>query len=242
MRKIVVGIIPTYNLSNDGNDPYKDISSFVSMYEQMIIDAGAIPVGILDRNIEKYFDICDAYLWPGGICIQRDFYKVFDDVLKSKKPLLGICMGMQAIVTYFNILEDMKTSNLSFEETYQNKKIDNPYLIKLDDDKRINHFHDVKKDELSIKNALHKVNIKENTLMHKIYNFESIMEPSMHGMTINRMPKCLIATSFSEDNVIESIEYKDNSYNILGVQYHPELIKDIKVFNWLVNKAKDNLK
>ncbi len=32
-NKIVVGIIPTYKLTNEANDPYQDRASFVRMYE-----------------------------------------------------------------------------------------------------------------------------------------------------------------------------------------------------------------
>ena len=106
--KVVVGILPTYNLKNEDNDPYQDKASFVRMYEQRIIEAGAIPIGLLNNNIENYFDICDAYVWPGGNSIQKDFYKVFEDAIKNHKPFLGICLGMQAMATYFNILEDNK--------------------------------------------------------------------------------------------------------------------------------------
>lgn len=114
--KVVVGIIPTYNSENEENNPYLDRAFFVRMHEQMIVESGAIPIGLLNDDIEKYFDICDAYLWPEGNQIRREFYKVFDDALKKHKPVLGICLGMQAIATFLNIIEDnKKDKKLSFE-------------------------------------------------------------------------------------------------------------------------------
>ena len=242
-NKIVVGIIPTYNLTNDENDPYQDRASFVRMYEQMIVDCGAIPIGLLNINAQLYLDICDAYLWPGGTYIQRSYYQIFDDAIKNHKPILGICLGMQSITTYFNILDDMKNNkDLSLEETYQSNKNVNPFLIKLDETKQVNHNRLVTKDKETIKNALHKVIIKKDTILYNIYKQEEIYMPSMHRVTPARLTNNIIISAKSEDDVIEAIEYHENDYYILGVQFHPELIKDHKLFEWLVNSAYKNNK
>ena len=39
-NKPVIGIIPTYNLQNEENDPYLDRASFVRMYEEKIVSSG----------------------------------------------------------------------------------------------------------------------------------------------------------------------------------------------------------
>ena len=39
--------------------------------------------------------------------------------------------------------------------------------------------------------------------------------------------------------MVEAVEYKDF---ILGVQFHPEIEKDAKIFKWLVDKALENKK
>ena len=233
---IVVGILPTYNLKNEDNDPYKDVASFIRMYEEVIEECGAVPVGILNKNVEIYTEICDAYVWPGGTYIRREFYPLLVDAIKNHKPFLGICMGMQAITTFFNILEDNK-DGLTYEETYQKNKVDKPYIVSLDEDKKPLHLHYVTKDEESIKSAMHKIFIVDNTFMKEIYDTSSIFVPSMHGHTVARITNNLIVSARSEDNVIEAVEYHDNDSYILGVQYHPELVKDKKIFTWLVNKA-----
>ena len=43
-------------------------------------------------------------------------------------------------------------------------------------------------------------------------------------MAIKDLGKDLIATGYSTDNVIESIEYMENGNFILGVQFHPEMM------------------
>ena len=84
-NKVVVGILPTYDYSNE--DPYANRDRFVRMYSDIIKDCGAIPIGLLNRDLKMYFDLCDAYVWPGDNVIEKDFYCIFDDILKNHKPL-----------------------------------------------------------------------------------------------------------------------------------------------------------
>ncbi len=242
-NKIVVGILHTYNLTKEDNNPYDDRATFVRMYEEMITKNGAIAIGLLNNNIGIYKDICDAYIWPGGSYIQKDFYIIFDDVIKNHKPLLGICLGFQAICTYFNILEDQKNeNNLSIIETYNKNKETNPYLIRLDENELKIHSNYVTKDKESIEKAKHKIIINKNTFMYDIYKKEAIKVPSMHGFKPPRLSKELIISAIAEDNIVEAVEYHKNNSKILGVHYHPELIKDNAIFKWLIDNAKDNQK
>lgn len=238
MKKPVIGIIPVYNLTNDANDPYLDNATFVNMYYDLITKNGGIPIGLLDyNNIDDYINMCDGYLWPGGGCIIRYYNRIFDDAINNNKPILGICLGMQAIATYFNVLDDMKITNLSYEDTYQKNKNDQPYLYRLDEQAVMNHNHYVTKDEAAIKAALHDVLIKENTELYKIYQTKQISVPSMHTIAVSRIPSHLKVTANTQDGVIEGMEHIDPNVKILGVQFHPELIQDEKLFKWLIDNA-----
>ena len=238
-NKIVVGILPIYNFKNEENDPYQDKAIFVRMYEEMIKESGAIPIGLLDSNMDIYKDVCDAYLWPGGNYVRREFYPVIEDAINNHKPVLGICLGMQAISIFFNVLEDMKNNlDKSLEEVYQLNKESNPYLKRIDDSIINNHLHVVYKDEVSINNAKHNINIKENSFMYDIYKTNKIDVVSLHSSMVNRLPDNIITSAISDDNIIEAIEYHDNNSYILGVQFHPEVVKDHKIFNWLVDMAR----
>ena len=235
--KVVVGIVPSFNLDNVDNDPYLDRAYFVRMYEEMIKEAGAIPIGLVDEDPSLYLDICDAYLWPGGNKINWSYMAVLDDALKNNKPLLGVCLGMQAINTYFCIKEDSLKSNLSFEETYKLNKQDNPYLVRISDDIINNHSNYVTKDEISIKNAMHKIKIEKDSILYDIYKSEEVEVPSMHGIKVARVSSNIKISAYAQDNIIEALEYYKDNNHILGVQYHPELIKDINLFKWLVDNA-----
>lgn len=234
MKKIKVGIIPTFNVKNEENDPYQDQAKFVLMYAKKILEAGGLPIGILS-NDSSYMDICDAYLWPGGNKMQKDYIPFLQDALKNKKPVLGICLGFQTICTCFNILEDQKEFlDKTYEEVYEVNKENKPYLKKLDAGNI--HSHYVTKDVDSINNARHKIKIEKSSLLYEIVKKEEIDVVSLHCMAVQRTPSLLKVSAEAQDGVIEAVEYKDF---VLGLQFHPE-IEDNKIFfKWLINKAKE---
>ena len=235
-NKVVIGIIPTY--SDDETNPYKDIAYFCRMFEKRFEECGALAIGLLHNDLSVYKDICDAYLWPGGNVIRKDFYIVFEDIIKNNKPLLGICMGSQAIATFFNVLDDqLKQPNLSLMEVYDNNKLDNVYLKKIEGDSLTLHANVVDKSDESINKAKHKIFIEKNTFMYDIYKEKELDVVSLHSFEIARTSKDTIVSAKSKDGVIEAVEIHKNNLKILGLQYHPEVIKDHKPFIWLIEQV-----
>ncbi len=235
-NKPIIGIIPTYNIKNEENDPYQDQAKFVSMYFKKVKESGGIPIGLLEENIEEYTEICDGYIWPGGNQILRTFYPIIEHCMKKQKPLLGICLGMQAITTYFNILEDKKkTPEKDIETVYKENKEENPYLTKLEDGNK--HLNYVTKEKESIENACHKVNILKDSLLHTIYNCDDLELPSMHSFTVSRVPETLKISGKTDDGIVEAVECTEGKSLILGVQGHPELLEDKRIFEWLIKRC-----
>ncbi len=240
-NKIVVGILPTF-VSSDTN-PYANRDTFVKMYQKAIIDCGGIPIGILDDNIDLYLQLCDAFVWPGGNIMKMEFFPLIDDAIKNNKPILGICLGSQSIATYFNILSDQKAdTSKNLYETYCSNKLDNMYLKKLEDLKLKNHNHIVTTEEDTILAAKHKINITKDTFLYDIYKRDSIDVVSLHSFEIPRLSSDVIVSAKSDDDVIEAVEYHKNNSYILGLQYHPELIKDYEPFKWLIKNAYNKYK
>lgn len=232
-NKPVIGIIPTYNIKNEENDPYVDQAKFVTMYAKKISESGGIPIGLLEQNMEEYMNICDGYLWPGGVQILRSFYPIIEDCIKKQKPLLGICLGMQAIITYFNILEDARNiPKADLETVYKENKEKNPYLVKVEDESM--HLNIVTKEKESIEKASHDVFLKKESIFYNIFNSNCLSIPSMHSFTIARIPKDLQIVGKASDGTIEAVEYTKNDSFLLGIQGHVELLEDSKVFDWLV--------
>lgn len=238
MKKPVIGIVPTYPLKNEENDPYKDTATFVTMYEEMIKKCGGIPIGLLDKDPSIYSSICDGYLWPGGNKIWPEFYSIIEDALANQKPILGICLGAEAIATYFNLIEDQKNMpSSSLKEVYDTYKQDDPYLIKLEDSSL--HSHYVTKDINTIEAAKHLIQLLEDSMLHQIYQKNCIDVVSLHETVIHRVSKDTSITAKSEDHVIEAIEYTKEGNHILGCMFHPEILQDEKPFLWLVSLAKE---
>lgn len=238
MKKPVIGIVPTFHLKNEENDPYKDTATFVVMYEEMIKKCGGVPIGLLDKDASIYSDICDGYLWPGGNKIWSEFYPMVEDALANKKPILGICLGAEAIATYLNMIEDQKNMQASsLKEVYDTYKQDHPYLIRLEDSSL--HSHYVTKDIDTIEAAKHPIHLLEDSLLYQIYKKNSIDVVSLHETVINRVSKDTIIAAKSEDGVVEAIEYTKEGNHILGCMFHPEILQDEKPFFWLVQSAKE---
>ena len=237
-NKPVIGIIPTFPLEENDN-PYEDRASFVRMYIHKIREAGGIPLGILEENIEEVLPLCDGFLWPGGSKIIQSFYKVLDHAIENHKPVLGICMGAQAIAIYFTLKEDaFNHSEKELQQIYDKNKEENPYLRLIDEEKQKNHAHIITKD--TVDTAHHKIKIEKNSFLYDIYEQEEIDVVSLHKMSIARVSKDILINAKSLDDVIEGIEYHQDNQHILGVQYHPEIMKSNRIFEWLIESTRQD--
>lgn len=237
MKKPIIGVVPTFNLTNEDNDPYKDIAKFVTMYEREIVKAGGIPIGIISKDVSMYKDLCDGYLFPGGSKIISEHYPLMYDALENKKPVLGICLGCQTMGNFFNVIEDKeKDPDLNDNEIYDKYKISNPYLKRAINESM--HNHKISKDKESIEATKHEINIEDNTFLHDIYKCSSMEVVSLHSNVIARTHRDVIVGAKSSDGVIESIEYHKDGNKFLGLMFHPEVIEDNKPFEWLVDNCK----
>ena len=235
-RKPVIGIIPTFNKDYPNFDPYLDITYFVRLYADKIEECGGIPIGITTTNPSNYTSICDGYLWPGGYKVNHDYYPLIEDAIKNKKPFLGICLGSQAMSIYFNMLEDsLKHPGKLLKDVYDINKVDNPYLVKVADSEF--HKRQVRRDSKIVNAAKHEVEIiDKDSFIYNIYKSDKINMVSLHTSCINRVPKDLKITAKYQE-VIEAIEYHKDGSKILGVQFHPEILDDTKIFEWLINNC-----
>lgn len=118
MKKPLIGIIARCELSET-----KMNLNVVHEAERIaILKSGGIPILLLPPQLVEYnnevpremkrlsdeekallqtqIDMCDGILMPGGDKMYEYDRYVTEYVLQSKKPLLGICMGMQLMCTY----------------------------------------------------------------------------------------------------------------------------------------------
>lgn len=205
MKKII-GIIAN-TLGFNSSNPFDDKFFVQNQYIEAVYKNGGVPLIVSPINLSinyEILDLCDAFIITGGKRYHKYHFDVIEYVIKTNKKLLGICMGMQLIGMYFN-----KDYN---ENTLKNIK---------------NHYY----DNITHKNKellIHDVYIKENSLVFNIFG-NKIKTNSIHKQALCYIDKPLKIVGKS-DHIIEIIEYK----NIIGVQFHPELMNNTKnLFKWL---------
>ena len=74
---------------------------------------------------------------------------------------------------------------------------------------------------------MHNIKLEKNSFLEKCYGTDSMKVNSFHHQAINRVADNFKVTAISDDGIIEAIEFN----NIVGVQWHPEKMNDIKFFN-----------
>jgi len=216
-NKPMIGVLPQYNS--------KEKKIWVSPpYMTGIIEVGGLPVllpFVKDiKDISTLAKKFDGFLFTGGqdvnptlygqissncsneICPRRDELEenLFRAVIKEKKPILGICRGMQLI----NVLlgGTLHQDILGFKEigmTLQHDQ-ETPFDI-----------------------PVHEINIIKNTLLHQILGEDKILVNSMHHQGIGELAEGLIPMGTSVDNLVEAVQIKGLDFGI-AVQWHPEML------------------
>ncbi|MFD6059850.1 gamma-glutamyl-gamma-aminobutyrate hydrolase family protein [Rhodococcus wratislaviensis] len=131
--------------------------------------------------------------------------------VESSIPLLGVCRGHQVlnIALGGTLIADLAAPHL-------------------------NHYSEASAPDNGP--ADHAVSFIADSLAWQIYG-PRIVRNSWHHQSIDRPGSGLIATGFTDDGVVESVELPDRP--VLGVQWHPEWQTDgDPVFDWLIAAAR----
>ena len=87
------------------------------------------------------------------------------------------------------------------------------------------------------KDEKHIINIKENTNLYKIFG-PSLEVNTRHLYALDKVKSPFKISALSEDNVIEAIEYIDDNHFLLGVQFHPEDLKNTEpLYNYFLKEV-----
>lgn len=229
---------PVIAIPQMGNDLFRKYMK--SKYTKSLETAGADVKWIELDNIEKAVAqalSCDGLLLPGGADIHPQLYgqepnekcgkpnAVRDAVepailrafLKTKKPVLAICRGIQLLNVYKGgtLLQDIK------------------------DKQQYKHM-----DFFSRAESIHGVSIDKDSILYSILKTENINVNSMHHQAIDKVGAELTVAAKSADGYIEAIELCNYPF-CLGVQWHPEHMskksaEQRKIFTAFVSACQTN--
>lgn len=217
MKKPVIGLTPSH-------DTAKDDLAMRPTYLRAIKAAGGIPVilplEISGAELVQLTELMDGVLFTGGpdvhpfyfdeqtqahcgnVSCKRDRMELelLTAVMAAKKPILGICRGIQIINIGLggDIYQDLPSQ---FPEDF-------PVAHRQPFDYSI---------------PAHTVDVVKGTLLHNITGTDSLKVNSMHHQAVRQIAPGLIVSGYAPNQLAESLEKPDYPY-LVAVQWHPEYL------------------
>ena len=209
-------------------------------YYEAVERSGGIPILLPNttkgNNFSSLLSLLDGLLISGGNDVDPVFYgekreaknlnitperdkfelSLVRKARNQRIPLMAICRGMQLLNVAFggSIYQDFST-----EKSFRDHTLEGSTIYK----KR------------------HAVIITKGSKLFDVIRRRKITVNTSHHQMVKKVGKGLVAIAWSEaDGVIEAIETKEEGF-LLGVQWHPELMKDKNskmLFDWLVRSAR----
>lgn len=217
-QKPLIALTPCHNTEKD--EPYMRPA-----YLKAIRAAGGTPVilplDLDEAELQRFAAMFDAFLFTGGpdlhpfsfgedtqrhcgnVSPKRDRLELalLKQVIQAKKPLLGICRGIQLINIGLggDIYQDIPSQ---FKEDFPIAHIQ-PFAYEI---------------------PSHTVTVVPETLLSRISGTGKIHVNSMHHQAIRRLAPCLAATGHAPHGLTECVEMPGYPTFFLGVQWHPEYL------------------
>lgn len=149
-------------------------------------------------KIDFLLEKCAGFIIPGGSSWYKFDEYILNHAKKNKKPTLAICAGFQCLCSMHAI------NRTKLDMT---KKLAND-----------NHYG-------SPKDYHHEIIISPHTQLNQILQENQISINSLHHDCIDFPLQDLIVSARSIDGVIEAVELQNHPF-LIGVQWHPEYLKD----------------
>lgn len=210
--KPIIGILGNRQIDKD--NPFNCYSKFLFNYAKRIRQAGGIPMGLVSEDVSlDELSVCDGFVLEGGNKIINNYLKVIDYGLKKRKPVLGVCLGAQAMGFY-----------------------DSGRCLK-----KVHGHNPVQFDMKFINDSKHDVFLDKNSKVYEALKRKKINVYSLHSYAIDGelfKKKFFKVSGKASDGTIEVLENKGPGW-VVGVQFHPELNKEyLGLFDELIKEAK----
>lgn len=231
--KPLIGVMPLW-------DEEKESIWMLPGYLDGIFQAGGTPVIFPflteESDIKRLADLCDGFLFTGGQDVSPEIYQeepldglvsccrkrddmesiVLKEALKTGKPLLGICRGIQFINARLGgtLYQDIPTQHPSDTEHHQSA----PYS-----------------------SAVHNVDVMKHTPLYDCLQAERLPVNSYHHQAVKAVAPGLEIMAVSTDGLVEAL-YKPDHPFLWAVQWHPEFSfqtdhNSRKIFQAFLNAA-----
>ena len=162
----------------------------------------------------------------GSIVSRRDETDLLllDEIFRVRKPLLGICFGIQILNVYLGgtLWQDVEAQ------------------VK----QAVKHEQTGLEDYRS-----HTIRVKRRSLLYELVGQTETRVNSFHHQAIHKVATRLVAVAESTDGVVEAVELRKPgpSQFVLGVQWHPEIGWETdelsqKIFERFVAAARNGVK
>jgi len=221
-HKVTIAIVGKYIALQDA---YKSI--YESLIHAGIANDARVELRKVDsediqnHGVHKYLDGVDGILIPGGFGYRgiEGKIKAIKFARQSKRPFLGLCLGMQcAIVEFARNACGFKGAN----STEFKPKTRYPVISLLEEQKK------VKKLGGTMRLGAYPCKVKKSTLAFRLYNKPLIHERHRHRYEFNAKFKkamekkgMVFSGVYQKKNLVEIVELKGHPY-FIAVQFHPE--------------------
>lgn len=216
MKIAIIERIENYEKDEPFNKRYYLDNSFRKIFDEL--DILLIPV-ISEKNLDEIVNICDGLVVTGSANDVHPKYYGEEPTKEYKFDEYGLVKSIVELFYNANkpilgICAGIQEINVIFGGTlYQ--QIPNHYL----------------RD-----NSKHNVKLTKNTFLYEVYDKKKNIEVnSYHKQAIKDLAPEFKITAISEDGIIEGIEKE----NVFAVQWHPEVLEDIKLFSMFIDKIKN---
>lgn len=216
--------------------------SSTSWNQKFMLDHDALPIMcpfMNEDDAETMVEMCDGLFLTGGRDVDPQLYgeekkeycsqpqRDRDDfefmvlrlALKHKKPVIGICRGIQIINTYFG------------GTLYQDTCIDHgTELFNHFADYDVGKFYGHEKDT-----CMHPVTVVKDSPLYKLINSEVAYTNSLHHQAIKDLAPGLTAQGTAPDGIVESLYMDSADQYLRAYQWHPEFEEKNDVSDAIAN-------